>query len=168
MRGWQNSIEEILSPFLSHFQQDKSARQEVNENPPLRSELFSIDQMEMHAQHLSKAHKLSTGDAPELLLKRLAENEETLFDVANLLHDAVREKKAITPAGEWLLDNFYLIEEQVNIGKKYLPKGYSKALPRLSNGVSAGFPRVYDIAIQIISHSDGRVDMISLSKFITA
>lgn len=168
MRGWQNSIEEILSPFLSHFNQDKSARQEVYENPPLRSELFSIDQMEMHAQHLSKAHKLSSDDAPELLLKRLAENEKTLFDVANMLHDAVRDKKAITPAGEWLLDNFYLIEEQVNIGKKYLPKGYSKALPRLASGVSGRLPRVYDIAIQIISHSDGRVDLHILTSFLNA
>ncbi|HTF18449.1 MAG TPA: glucoamylase family protein, partial [Chryseolinea sp.] len=168
MRGWQNSIDEILSPFLGHFQQDRFARQEVNEKPPLRSELFSIDQMEMHAQHLAKAHQLSTEDAPELLLKRLAENEKTLFDVANMLHDAVRDKKAITPAGEWLLDNFYLIEEQVNIGKKYLPKGYSKALPRLAAGVAEGYPRVYDIAIQIISHSDGRVDLHILTSFINA
>src|SRR5690606_28415988 len=97
-----------------------------------------------------------------------AENEKTLFDVANMLHDAVRAKKAITPAGEWLLDNFYLIEEQVNIGKKYLPKGYSKALPRLASGVSGGYPRVYDIAIQIISHSDGRVDLHILTSFINA
>ena len=77
-------------------------------------------------------------------------------------------KKHITPAGEWLLDNFYLIEEQIRIAKRYLPKGYSKALPRLSQGASAGLPRVYDIAIQIISHSDGRLDIQNLSNFIAA
>ncbi|MGC3946978.1 MAG: glucoamylase family protein [Chryseolinea sp.] len=168
MRGLQNSLDEILSPFLSHFQQERFARQEVNERPPLRSELFSIEQMEGHAQQLAKTHQLSTQDAPELLLKRLAENEHTLFEVANLLHEAVREKKGVTPAGEWLLDNFYLIEEQVNIGKKYLPKGYSKGLPRLATGSAEGYPRVYDIAIQIISHSDGRVDLNILTSFINA
>ena len=168
MRGRTNRIDEILTPILNRFQKETFAREEVSEKPPFRSELFSTEQMEQHAQHLATTHELSAKDAPELLLKRLAENEEILFEVTNLLHDAVRDKKAITPAGEWLLDNFYLIEDQVKIGKKYLPKGYSKALPRLSHGVSSGFPRVYDIAIQIISHSDGRVDMPSLVNFISA
>ncbi len=168
MRGRANTIDEILTPILNRFQKETFAREEVSEKPPFRSELFSTEQMEQHAQHLAATHQLSAKDLPELLLKRLAENETILFEVTNLLHDAVRDKKAITPAGEWLLDNFYLIEDQVKIGKKYLPKGYSKALPRLSNGVSAGFPRVYDIAIQIISHSDGRVDMPSLIHFISA
>jgi len=168
MRGRTNTIDEILTPILNRFQKETFAREDVSEKPPFRSELFSTEQMEQHAQHLATTHQLSAKEAPELLLKRLAENETILFEVTNLLHDAVRDKKAITPAGEWLLDNFYLVEEQVKIGKKYLPKGYSKALPRLSNGVSAGFPRVYDIAIQIISHSDGRVDMPGLINFISA
>jgi cyclic beta-1,2-glucan synthetase len=168
MRGRVNTIDDILTPILNRFQKETFAREEVSERPPFRSELFSTEQMEQHAQHLATTHQLSAKDSPELLLKRLAENETILFEVTNLLHDAVRDKKAITPAGEWLLDNFYLIEDQIKIGKKYLPKGYSKALPRLSNGVSPGFPRVYDIAIQIISHSDGRVDLTSLSKFISA
>ncbi len=163
-----NKIDEILSPILHRFQKDNLGRAEVNDKPPLRSELFSTEQMELHAQQVASMHTLSAEDAPELLLKRLAENEEILFHVTNLLHEAVRNKKAITPAGEWLLDNFYLIEEQVRIGKRHLPKGYSKGLPRLSSGLLAGFPRVYDIAIQIISHSDGRVDIYSLSSFIAA
>ncbi|MBA4055048.1 MAG: cyclic beta 1-2 glucan synthetase, partial [Marivirga sp.] len=163
-----NTIDEILSPILNRFQKDSFDRKDVSEKPPLRSELFSTEQMEQHAQQVAANHQLSTHDGPELLLKRLAENEDILFQVTTLLHDAIRDKKVITPAGEWLLDNFYLIEEQIRIGKRYLPKGYSKGLPRLDKGSSAGFPRVYDIAIQIISHSDGRVDIHSLSSFIAA
>src|SRR5690606_28796758 len=110
MRGWQNSLDEILSSFLSHFRQDSLARQEVNENPPLRSALLRTVHMELHAQHLPKALTLASNAPPDLLLTRLSDNEKTLFDVANMLQDAGRAKKAITPAGEWLLDNFYLIE----------------------------------------------------------
>src|SRR5687767_6290381 len=168
MRVKSNTIDEILSPFLHHFQKDNFARKEVSEKPPLRSELFSTEQMEQHAQQIAALHHLSKKPATELLLKRLAENEEILFEVTNLLHEDVTNKKNITPAGEWLLDNFYLIEEQILIGKRYLPKGYSIGLPRLENGAFAGFPRVYDIAVQIISHSDGRVDVSSLSSFITS
>ncbi len=163
-----NTIDEILSPILNRFQKDNFDRKNVSDKPPLRSELFSTEQMEQHAQQIAQNHTLSDQDGPELLLKRLAENEDILFRVTTLLHDSVRDKKVITPASEWLLDNFYLIEEQIRIGKRYLPKGYSKGLPRLAKGSSAGFPRVYDIAIQIISHSDGRVDIHSLSSFISA
>src|SRR5687767_14356368 len=168
MKGKANTIDEILTPLLQRFQKDNFARKDVNEKPPLRSELFSAEQMAQHAQHLANTHQVSKQTGPELLLKRLAENEDILFEVTNLLHDDVRDKKSITPAGEWLLDNFYLIQEQIRIAKRYLPRGYSKGLPRLSHGPSTGFPRVYDIAIQIISHSDGRVDIQSLSNFITA
>lgn len=168
MKGKANPIDEILSPLLQRFQKDSFARKDVNEKPPLRSELFNAEQMALHAVHLAESHRLSKEPGPELLLKRLAENEDILFEVANLLHDDVRDKKSITPAGEWLLDNFYLIEEQIRIAKRYLPKGYSKGLPRLSHGTFAGLPRAYDIAIQIISHSDGRVDFQTLSNFISA
>jgi hypothetical protein len=72
------------------------------------------------------------------------------------------------PAAEWLLDNFYLIEEQIRTAKRHLPKGYSRELPRLSTGLSAHLPRVYDLAFEAISHGDGRIDAETLSRFIAA
>ncbi|MBT1687484.1 GH36-type glycosyl hydrolase domain-containing protein [Dawidia soli] len=162
------SIEEFFSQLRQYLQRDGINRQDVNEKPPLRSELFSAEQMDQHAQFLAGTHKLTGNKTPELLLGRLAVNEDVLFQVTRLLQDAVKEKKIITPAGEWLLDNFYLIEEQIRLAKRHLPKGYSKGLPRLEKGKSAGLPRVYDIAIEIIAHSDGHVDMHSLSSFIAA
>lgn len=163
-----SSIEDLLSPLRSYFQRNSFSRKEVDEKPPLRSELFTREQMDVHAQRLASNHRLSHEKQPEQLLKRLSENEEVLVKVTELLHDAVKEKKRISPAGEWLLDNFYLIEEQILTGKRYLPKGYSRGLPRLSNKNSFGLPRVYDIALEIISHSDGHVDIQSLSNFIAA
>src|SRR5512135_3571687 len=81
---------------------------------------------------------------------------------------AASESRRITPAGEWLLDNFHLIEEQIRTAERRLPKGYSRELPRLAHGPSAGLPRVYDIAFEAISHGDGRVDAESLSRFVAA
>ncbi len=83
-----------------------------------------------------------------------------------MLTQSVKQNNRVVPAGEWLLDNFYLIEEQVYTGKKHLPKGYSKGLPQLIAGDYAGFPRVYHIAVEIISHTDGRVNLKSLIRFI--
>ena len=76
--------------------------------------------------------------------------------------------RRITPAAEWLLDNFYLIEEQIQMARRHLPRGYSRELPRLLNGPSAGLPRVYDIVLELISHVDAQIDAGPLSAFIAA
>ena len=134
----------------------------------LRSELFSDDQMEQHGKILAGEHQLKPGRPRDRLLARLAENESLLLEVHNLLTEHVKADRRITPAGEWLLDNFYLIEEQIRMAKRYLPKGYSRELPHLLNGPSAGLPRVYDIALEMISHGDGRLYPENLSSFVAA
>ncbi|MBN2078600.1 MAG: cyclic beta 1-2 glucan synthetase [Spirochaetes bacterium] len=137
--------------------------------PPLRSALYSAEQMDKHGKIIADAHILRSGIVrSQHLLKRLTENESILLEVRTLLSEAVRENRRITPAGEWLLDNFYLIEEQIQTGRKHLPKGYSRELPRLQNGRSANLPRVYDIAMEMISHGDGRVDPYNLTRFIAS
>ena len=83
-----------------------------------------------------------------------------------MLAQAVTAKQRVTPAGEWLLDNAYLVEEQIRTARRHLPKGYSRELPSLAQGSSAGLPRVYGIALETITHGDGRVDPDSLSRFI--
>ncbi|MBZ0185378.1 MAG: hypothetical protein K8F91_03925 [Candidatus Obscuribacterales bacterium] len=138
------------------------------DEPPLRSELFSAEQMEKHGKILAGLHQLISGSAPDQLLVRLAENESVILHACNLLTDAVSANRRITPAGEWLLDNFYLIEEQIATARRHLPRGYSRQLPRLANGDSAGFPRVYDLALATISHGDGRVDPENLSRFVSS
>ena len=154
----------IITPLFS----DNLFHKYANEKPPLRSELFSMQQMENHAKSLAGRHILTKAEPSEKMLKRLGENESLLMEIYSLLTATVKSNIRIAPAGEWLLDNFYLIEEQVNTGKKHLPKGYSKGLPQLANGASKGLPRVYDMVVEQISHSDGRVDTESLSGFINA
>ena len=139
---------------------------------PLRAELFSADQMERHGKALAGGHRLRPGRRPrrgaERLLGRLTENEGVLVATGELLKAAVTAGRRIAPAGEWLLDNFHLIEEQVRTAKRHLPKAYSRELPRLLDGAPAGLPRVYDIALEAISHGDGRLDAKSLRRFVAA
>jgi cyclic beta-1,2-glucan synthetase len=144
------------------------ARMPPGDELPLRSELFSTAQMEHHGKALAAAHTLSSGHTREQLLTRLSENEGVLHEVCDLLTEAVKGDRRITPAGEWLLDNFYLMEEQIRTAKRHLPKEYSRGLPCLEKGPSTGLPRVYDIALEMISHCDGRVDTESLSSFVAA
>jgi cellobiose phosphorylase len=135
---------------------------------PLRSELFNAEQMEQYGRTLAGLHSLSSARVSEQLLSRLAANEGVLIAAHGLLAGAIKEGRRITPAGEWLLDNFYLIEEQIRTARRHLPKGYSRELPRLSNGPSMGLPRVYDIALETISHADGRLDPEGLRRFLAS
>lgn len=161
-------IRRTLLHLMAHLRRNSLAHKYAGDEPPLRSELFSSDQMQQHAKTLAGSHTLGPGRAPDQLLPRLAENEGVLIGACNMLTAAVKANRRIAPAGEWLLDNFYLIEEQIRTARRYLPKGYSRDLPRLLNGSSAGLPRVYDIALEPISHGDGRVDPESLSSFVAA
>ena len=138
----------------------------AGDESPLRSELFSSEQMKEHGKTLAGAHRLGPRGLRDPLLARLAENERILTEACAHLTSAVDANRRIAPAGEWLLDNFYLIEEQIRTARRHLPKGYSRELPRLLDGPSAGLPRVYDIAHEAISHGDGRVDPESLSSFV--
>ncbi len=135
---------------------------------PLRSELFSAEQMEQHGRSLARTHVLTEFGARDRLLRRLGANERVLIETCDVLKAVVSAQSPIAPAGEWLLDNFYLIEEQIRTARQHLPSDYSRELPCLAHGHSRGLPRVYDLALEAISHGDGRVDSATLSRFVAS
>jgi cyclic beta-1,2-glucan synthetase len=167
MKVTASTVFDILSRLRVYFQGAANPWELGNEEP-FRSELYSSDQLNNHGKTIASSHQLQTTRSSDHLLKRLADNENTLLEVRNLLVGNIKAGKTISPGAEWLIDNFYLIEEQVVLARKHLPKGYSEALPALANGRFAGMPRVYDIVLEIISHSDGRVDEHNLASFVAA
>ncbi len=140
----------------------------VEPEPPLRAALFNAEQMQAHGQALARSHVLRRGRTPDLLLTRLAQSEALLDDARDLLTRMAQDDIRITPAGDWLLDNYYLIEEQIRTARLHLPKGYSRELPVLDAGPAAGLPRVFDIAKEAIAHGDGRVDEEIMSRYVAA
>ncbi len=134
---------------------------------PLRNELFTLDQLARHARALATNVTVDSRHHSNRLLAQLDANEQSLrsFNRETLL---VGPSRRVTPAAEWLLDNFYLIDEQIQMARRHLPRGYSRELPRLVRGPSAGLPRVYDLALELIAHTDAQIDAGQLSAFIAA
>jgi cyclic beta-1,2-glucan synthetase len=134
---------------------------------PFRGELFTVEQLTRHAKSVAERHKIILKQGPNSLRPRLAKNERILraYNRATLTADQTRR---ITPAAEWLLDNFYLIEEQILIARRHLPRSYSRELPRLTDGPSSGFPRVYDLVLELVAHVDAQLDVERLSAFVAA
>ncbi|MFS2223578.1 cyclic beta 1-2 glucan synthetase [Pantoea sp. B65] len=120
--------------------------------------------MERFGETLALSHHLTTSKAPYFLLKRLEENELLLAENCQIL--SRDEKNSIGPAGEWLLDNFYLIEEQIRVVRQLLPKNFGKGLPALA--APHHCPRIYHIATEAIAHGDGRWDDDSLTRYVAA
>ena len=141
-------VSELLLPVTTRLRKIGRPRVPLSEELPLRSELFSADQMELYGRILAASHELLSAGERISFWRAWIENENTLFSVCSVLTEAVTADRPLTPAGEWLFDNFYLIEEQIRTARRHLPKGYSRELPLLARGPSAHLPRVYDIALR--------------------
>lgn len=154
----------IIEPVMGDQEKDVAG----NTTAPFRSEIYTREKMQQLAAALARRHAITYEKNSDQLLRRLAQNEQMLLQSYSMVTRTIKESKRIAPAAEWLLDNFYLVEEQIYTAKKHFPKGYSKTLPRLTKGDSAGLPRIYDMAVEIISHSDGHVDVYGLTDFVNA
>ncbi len=133
---------------------------------PLRGELLSIDLLKQHAHNLARDRRTQNGRGPNILLPRLTANEKILRDYNEQTLEA-EKKRRVTPAAEWLLDNFHLIEEQIHMAERHLPRRFHRELPQLLNGPWKDFPRVYEIAVELVSHTDGKIDALHLTSFVT-
>lgn len=134
----------------------------------LHAELFSIDQLDAHGESLARTHVLNMRPGKDFLLSRLDANEQKLKQTHHMLAESGYGGTHLSPAGTWLLDNFYLIQEQMEMARKHLPKRYSQKLPRLLSGPYAELPRIFSIAQELISHVDGRIDETNLKAILTA
>ena len=142
------------------------------QDEPLRAELFSAEQMERHGKRLAALHVLGAPREPDRLLARLASNERVLVALGRQLAATADTERRFSPAAEWLLDNFYLIEEEIRTARRHLPRGYSRELPRLARSPdaagAAGMPRVYHLALHLVAHGDGLIGRGTLMRFIAA
>lgn len=135
----------------------------------LREELLGAEQLEKRAVDIA-AEQVSSSRRDRLpsLGERLDDNEAALRAACNQIGKAVRDRREITPAAEWLFDNFYLIEAQVDEVREDLPPGYYRQLPRLAEGHLAGYPRVLGIAWEFVAHTDSHVEPEILRRFVQA
>ena len=136
---------------------------------PVREELFSVERLEEHARSLAQAQPVTANPAKSYpLIRRLADNERVLLSGHRTVAKAVEAKQAITPAAEWLLDNFHIVEKQIRQIRSDLPSGYYRQLPKLAGGPFAGYPRVFGVAWAFVAHTDSRFDLDALYRYVRA
>ncbi len=141
----------------------------VEIHEPIRAELFSVERLEQHAESLAAAQAVTTeSDDGRPLIPRVAENGRVLLEYYRATAKAIQEEHAITPAAEWLVDNFYIVEEQLREIRDDLPVGFYKKLPKLASGHLQGYPRVFGVAWAFVAHTDSRFEPEVLRGFVSA
>ncbi|MET0985853.1 MAG: glycosyl transferase, partial [Steroidobacteraceae bacterium] len=131
--------------------------------------MFSIERLEEHAASLARSQPVSAKPLDRRSLNgRLSENQSVLLTAYRSIAAAVSGGGSITPAAEWLLDNYHLIEEQIRKIRTDLPPNFYRQLPKLADGPFFGYPRVFGIAWAYIAHSDSRFDLEALRRFVRA
>jgi cyclic beta-1,2-glucan synthetase len=136
---------------------------------PIRSELFSIERLEQHAESLAAAQRVTPKPGRgRPLANRLRDNGRVLLAAYRAIGAAIREERAITPAAEWLVDNFHIAEEQIREIRADLPRGFYRQLPKLAEGPLEGYPRVFGLAWAFVAHTDSRFDPQTLCRFVLA
>src|SRR5829696_9688804 len=135
---------------------------------PFQAEFFSVERLEQYAQTLASEHKTVTRKGHAQLLPRLADNGRKLEAAYKALVEALRQGHSISPAAEWLVDNYHIIEEQLREIRQDLPTSYYHELPKLASGELEGYPRIYAVALALIVHTDSRLDTNTLQRFIAA
>ena len=102
------------------------------------------------------------------LVARLRDNHRVLLEAYRAIAVAIREERVITPAAEWLIDNFHIVEEQIHEIRDDLPSGYYRQLPKLADGPLEGYPRVFGLAWAFVAHTNSRFDPQTLRRFVSA
>jgi cyclic beta-1,2-glucan synthetase len=136
---------------------------------PIRAEIFGLQRMAQHGRSLGHTHRAAkAGFGRGSFFPRLRNNVRTLREAHQYIGTQAATGYDISPAAEWLLDNFHLIEAQLEEVRNGLPPRYFRELPVLVDEPLAGLPRVYGVGWAFVAHTDGAFDDNLLVQFLCA
>ncbi|MBK9444238.1 MAG: carbohydrate-binding protein [Comamonadaceae bacterium] len=136
---------------------------------PIRSEIFGPQRFAQHGRSLAETHRATCSRSGAAnFFPRIQSNIDALRQAHQFIGLQANTGYDISPAAEWLLDNFHLVEAQLREIKEGLPRSYFRALPMLQDEPLAGLPRIYGVAWAFVAHTDGAFDEALLIAYLTA
>ena len=142
--------------------------EEVDEDP-IRAELFGPERLDQHARTLAVAQVVTTTSRRgKSVALRVDKNRKVLRTALQDIAQAETDQRALTPAAEWLLDNFHIVDEQITDIHDHLPDQFYSELPKLTSGPLVGYPRVYGMSWAFVAHTDSHFAPEQLIAFVSA
>ncbi|KAL9648817.1 hypothetical protein ABK040_003749 [Willaertia magna] len=140
---------------------------ELNQSNVPNPESISLTHLSKYAITLASMHEVVHEKKDFVkLIKRLDETADIITQAHDIIYEAIMQNRRITSSDEWLVDNFWMIKEQIHMAKKHLPSGYEKEMPKLNNTKCAGYPRIYGIVWELINLVNGQVSEENIFQFV--
>jgi cyclic beta-1,2-glucan synthetase len=159
----------ILAPEVAPPSALEEAEFFADSSCPIRAAPYSVEHLEEHVRAIAAQHSVAAEHENEQRLWRQFDaNVHSLEESYAAIVAAVHDGEQITPGAEWLLDNFYIVRDQLREIREDLPRRFYRELPKLTAGPLAGFPRVYSLALEIVAHTDSALDAATLARSIKA
>ncbi|HEY5549553.1 MAG TPA: glucoamylase family protein [Coriobacteriia bacterium] len=141
-----------------------------DEDLPFRGEVLPPERLAARAREEARTKIVppSLINLPSPVAAAVSRTRRGLEATNRFLSTAVRDGTTVSAAAEWLLDNHYLVEDQVRVAAEDLPTSFAAELPRLAEGPQAGYPRIWRIAMLLLTHTDSRLDTTDIQLFLDA
>jgi cyclic beta-1,2-glucan synthetase len=138
-----------------------------HDDQTITAEIFGVERSKQHARSLAES-QFVTETPPRIysIIDRLGDNAKALLEAYRQICSAVADGKSVTPAAEWLIDNYHLVEEHIRQTRADLPEGFYKQLPKLATGPLAGHPRIFGLVWAYVAHNDSRFEPSTLTEFV--
>ena len=144
-------------------------REPWGDSASIRAELYSDEQLQRHAVSLADVQIVVRDSTPVVsILQRVEQNRRSLVNSYRAILAEIEAGRSLTPAAEWLVDNFHSVEENIRQINQDLPRGYFRQLPKLGPGFLEGHPRIFGIVWGYVAHTDSVVDPERLGSYIRA
>ncbi|MDQ3515250.1 MAG: hypothetical protein M3403_00540, partial [Gemmatimonadota bacterium] len=132
-------------------------------------EIFTPDQLEAHAARIAATHDLTPNPRRgRPLLPRLHDSAARLEAAYQFLLTTAKNGAVAVGSEDWLRDNYHVVQDQVREIRQHLPRRYYQELPKLASGPCAGYPRIYLLARELVTHTAGRIDLATIVDFTRA
>ena len=138
-----------------------------DDTQPISAEIFGLERSKQHARSLAES-QITTDHPPRVysIIDRLDDNATVLLAAYREICTALAAGNSITPAAEWLVDNYHLVEEQILQTRADLPPGFYRQLPKLAEGPLAGHPRIFGLVWAYVAHTDSHFNPATLTDFV--
>jgi cyclic beta-1,2-glucan synthetase len=144
---------------------DAETRQ-IDYNDSIRSSYLTLEELADCGETL--AHKGAAtlpGFQPFEFRARHKENEKEIFRVYRTTAKDVEAGAQITPAAEWLLDNYYVVEESIQEVRRDFPRRFYRQLPTMEVQGQV-VPRTMALAWLYVAHTHSSVSQESLTAIV--
>jgi cyclic beta-1,2-glucan synthetase len=133
---------------------------------PIRADLFSPERLEEHAERIARQRVFAEGKTRRGPSLGVRDSGRVLLQCYRDIAAVIRDEGVTTPAAEWFVDNFHIVDAVVRQVREDLPRGFYRQLPKLAEDPLQGYPRVLGLAWAFVAHTDSRFEPETLQRFV--